>query len=362
MGGFWDRIFRLDQELSIWVEEEELGQEKLIHHKGKRYRVKIPQQVNRHITLCLRGIGKTRFGKTGDLFLHVWLNRGRDVRKRLWLSETSATYGAEKKLLTGGKKIKMVIPPGSHHGLTIRLRGLGALPRFGRSAPALDGANRGSLLVKLMVYPDRITPRYGSFGVLSTEHMALEGWVYRKFDEVIGKLGRSSLPVDPIQASAIADLFNEKGWTSIFDALVEHLGLPRSKVFLSKSASLSRPGKCERTPIVHDNTVVGDKYRITIKQDFLDSPFAIAAILAHELCHVVYCEKIDDGRELGGYVPKSEEATLEEERTVDLLVFMFKLGEFQLRVARDRRLSLGYFNQEIFERIQVIVSRKLGSL
>ena len=76
----------------------------------------------------------------------------------------------------------------------------------------------------------------------------------------------------------------------------------------------------------------------------------------------MYCEKIDDGRELGGYVPKSEEATLEEERTVDLLVFMFKLGEFQLRVARDRRLSLGYFNQEIFERIQVIVSRKLGSL
>ncbi len=57
----------------------------------------------------------------------------------------------------------------------------------------------------------------------------------------------------------------------------------------------------------------------------------------------------------------SEESTLEAERTIDLLVFMFKMGEFQLRVARDKRLTLGYFDQEIFERIQVIVSRKSSS-
>jgi hypothetical protein len=51
---------------------------------------------------------------------------------------------------------------------------------------------------------------------------------------------------------------------------------------------------------------------------------------------------------------------LEEEHTVDLLVFMFKIGEFQLRVARDKRLTFGYFNQEVFERMQVIVSKKLN--
>jgi hypothetical protein len=45
---------------------------------------------------------------------------------------------------------------------------------------------------------------------------------------------------------------------------------------------------------------------------------------------------------------------------VDLLVFMFKIGEFQLRVARDQRLTIGYFNQSLFDRMQVIVSRKLG--
>lgn len=35
--------------------------------------------------------------------------------------------------------------------------------------------------------------------------------------------------------------------------------------------------------------------------------------------------------------------------------------EFQLRVARDRRLTLGYFNQEVFDRMQVIVSKKMSS-
>jgi hypothetical protein len=49
---------------------------------------------------------------------------------------------------------------------------------------------------------------------------------------------------------------------------------------------------------------------------------------------------------------------MEMERTVDLLVFLYQLGEFQLRVARNRKLTLGYFNQELFERMYVIASRK----
>jgi len=361
MSRFWDSIFKLDHELSIWVEEEELGEKKVIYHKGKRYYVKIPKEVDKKITLRLKGLGKTRFRKTGDLLLHVWLNKGEDVRKVLWLSETSARNGANKRLFTWEKKITMVIPKNSYDGLTIRLRGLGRGPSISQRAPVLDREKRGNLLVKLSVYPDRITPKYGSFETLSTERMALEGWVYRKYDEVIRKLGRSSLPVESIQASAIADPFNERGWRSIFDALVDHLRLTSLGIDLSKSASISRPGSCERTVTVHDNRVTRCYYRITIKEQFLDNPFSIAAIMAHELCHAVYSERIDDTPKSVGYVIKSEKATLEEERTVDLLVFMFRMGEFQLRVARDKRLTLGYFNQEVFERIQVIVSRKLSS-
>jgi hypothetical protein len=45
-------------------------------------------------------------------------------------------------------------------------------------------------------------------------------------------------------------------------------------------------------------------------------------------------------------------------RFVDLLVFLHQLGEFQLRVARKYKLAFGYFNQEIFERMHVILQRK----
>ena len=94
---------------------------------------------------------------------------------------------------------------------------------------------------------------------------------------------------------------------------------------------------------------------IAIRRDFLDDPFAVMAILTHELCHVVYSGKLAPSPDHQSQ-PGAE--LLEEERTVDLLVFMFQLGEFQMRVARQRGLTFGYFNQPLFERMQVILSRK----
>ena len=73
--------------------------------------------------------------------------------------------------------------------------------------------------------------------------------------------------------------------------------------------------------------------------------------------------RVDLSRPVVMLTPITDEAVpvaWDRGRTVDLLVFMYKIGEFQLRVARDQRLTLGYFNQEMFERTQVIVSRKLG--
>lgn len=357
MKRFWDRIFGLDYEHSIWVDEKELGTKKLLHHHKKRYYVKIPQKINKEITLRLRGLGKKRFNKTGHLFLHVFLNKGEDVRKSLWLSETSAINGSNKKLFVDGKKITMVIPPKSYNGLTIRLKGYGREASFSEHAPPIDQKKKGNLLVKLFVYPDRITPKYRSFDYLSTEDMALEGWVYRKYDDVIQRIGDSSLPADSIQAETIADLFNERTWTGIFYALVDHLKLNHLKIWVTKSDAIPMPGKCVLTSANTGNFPAGYNYEITINKQFLDNPFAIAAILAHELCHVIYFEKFDNTPKSTGYTIKSDQAILEMERTVDLLVFMYKIGEFQLRIARDKRLTLGYFNQEIFERIQVIVSK-----
>jgi hypothetical protein len=359
MRPYWHAAFGLNCERSISIGEEDLGKDKPVKHKRKRYAVKIPEQIDKKVTLRLRGLGRTRKGKTGDPLLHIYLNKGDDIARSLWLSESSASNGTNRMLRLADKRIWVVIPPGSHDGLVIRLRGLGVLPSFSWRAPFLH-RRRGNLLVKLSVYPDDIAPRYGSFDMLATDDMALEGWVYQNIDRVIRKIGTSASSVQPLRADRIAQLFNEDGWTGVYRALLGHLDLAHYDIDVTESALISLPGSCQRTAASRENTPATYSYLITINRRFLDNPFSVAAIMAHELCHVVYSEKIDDRPKSFGYTLKTDKESLEEERTVDLLVFMLKIGEFQLRVARDTRLTLGYFNQAVFERMQVIVSRKLS--
>ena len=355
------RYLTLDCERSIWVEEEELGKDRIIEHGRKQYRVKIPRTINKRVILRLGGLGRRLGSEAGDLFLHVWLNKGIDTSQELWLSESCAQLGGEKLLRVGVKKIRMVIPPRSRDGMQIRLRGLGYEPDFPGRVPDIN-LKRGNLLVKLVVYPDSVAPRYGSFDALTTGDMALEGWVYRKIDKLIEKLGDSAFAVSPVTGEMVADIYNEQRWHGIFALLRRHLKLNFVQVQLRTSASIPLPGSCERNFITQEDGSRESQYVITIKNQFLPNPFAVAAILAHELCHIVYWERLDDRKLQPGAVCVSErtEDTLEIDRMVDLLVFMFKIGEFQLRVARDQRLTFGYFNQSVFERMQVIVSRKLG--
>jgi hypothetical protein len=360
MQRLWGNLFGLNSQRSIWVGEEDLGREKEIVFKQKRYAVKIPRSINQKAVLRLKGLGRTYGNQTGDLQLHVWLNKGKDIHENLWLSETFARNGWNKSLSLGDRKIIVVVPPNSHDGMTIRLRGLGEALEFNWRAPLLR-RRRGNLLLKLFVFPDSITPRYGSFDLLATEDMVLEGWVYQKINEIIQKIGQASFPDTPIQADVLADLFNELGWRGIFPALVRHLKLSHLNLELIQSDSISTPGSCQKTVSMQNNRPVATKYVITIHKQFCDNPFAVGAILAHELCHVIYSERISGEAMMVGSILLSEKGSLEQERTVDLLVFMFKIGEFQLRVARDTRLTLGYFHQELFERMQVIVAKKLGS-
>jgi hypothetical protein len=295
--------------------------------------------------------------------------KGEDIRKSLWISETTARNGAQKMLGIGSKKIIMGVPEGSRDGLVVRLRGLGNKPEFDPRHPFVPRVS-GNLLVKLVVYPDSVEPAYRSLDSLGIDDMALEGWVYRKFDEVTNQMGRSSFFVKPMRAETVADRFNESGWKGVFDALVRHLGLDRLKITASASSSLIQPGECRREVTYHNFVPVSGQYMITINRQFIDSPFVVAAIMAHELCHVVYYERIENPLQRSSVnsqtvqfpvlSPKVGEELLQFERTIDLLVVMFKLGEFQIRTSRDKRLTLGYFNQEVFERMQVIVARKHG--
>ena len=116
---------------------------------------------------------------------------------------------------------------------------------------------------------------------------------------------------------------------------------------------MSLPGNCKK--IITKNyglSMLVRRYEITINENYLNDPFFVTAILSHELCHVFYTERLFYGTNSDGI--------LDEEHTVDLLVVMLKLGEFQLRVLRTSRIKLGYYNQELFERLHVLVSNKLA--
>ncbi len=360
MKGIWDKLFGIDDERTIWVTPDELGKEKVLLHRKNQYLVKIPKNINRRVLIRLKGLGKKRKAKNGDLFLHVWLNKGEDVNQNIWLSESDAMNGSEKIVWVGGRHLQIKIPPKSHHGRVIRFKGLGREFDPDRRVPNLKPIS-GNLLVKLVVFPDKIMPNYGAFENLSTDDMALEGWVYRKFDEVTQKIEKNTFPVRPITPDDIAGTYNKQGWYGILNALIEHLNLKNLHIVAVKSDSIALPGCCERTEIRRDAGTVESYYKITIKEQLLDNPFMISAIFAHELCHVIYNEKLRDQSEKANYYIQIQKATVEEERTVDLLVFMHKIGEYQLRVARDKHLTIGYFHQEIFERMQVFVSKKLDA-
>ena len=345
----------LNEERTIWIDWEYLGKNTVIEHNNRRYEVKIPRKIDKKVTLRLRRLGETRGNETGDLLLHIRLNKGDDVKTELWLSETAARTGASKILSFEGRKLQVAVPPASRHGLILRLKGLGRLPEFYTDAPL--NPKRGNLLVKLNVYPDNVTPIYRPLENLTTDDMFMEGRVYRMKDEIIREMGETSFKVNPIKADTIANTFNQYGWEGIFEVLAKHLKLTHININVIISDTISIPGSCEGPTIEHKYNRDATKYLITINSQFLDNPFSVAAIMAHELCHIVYSEEIDRGQGIVLALTGNKKKSLENERMVDLLVFMFKIGEFQLRVSRDKRLTIGYFNQDVFERIQVIASK-----
>ena len=283
-----DTVSGLDYHRSIWVEEEELGKDKIIVHKEKKIKFKVPQEIDGKTVLRLKGFGKTRGNLVGNLLLHVWMNKGEDVKGALWLSESSARNGTSKNLLFMGERIQVLVPKGSSGGSIIKVKGLGEKAWFRWSTP-FHSRKRGDLLVKLRAYPDYVKPLYRSPDSLDTDALALEGWVYRKKDEIVAKLGKSILNVQPVKADTIADIFNEYGWKAVFNYLVNHLNLAHLSIMLETSDPDSKPGKCQGN-VSRSGTVVSRSYRVTINEAFIDNPFSVTAISAHELSHVAYHE------------------------------------------------------------------------
>ena len=290
--------------------------------------------------------------QTGDLLLHITVDQGRDIHGVLWLNETQAQAGCKKRVVCGENCWHIKVPAGSKNGQVLRLKGHGEESDFGKTDPPA----RGDSLISLRVFADQVKAMVPPVDAMNVEDLSLESWVYRRTDQILGLLKQSPFSGEAFTAMRAADLFNEMGWEAIAAALRWHLGLQNSPVRFESSSTLTKPGQCRTEVTTRDNKPTGlANCTIYIHSNFLSDPFAVTAILAHEFCHVLEVSHFGSERT----TPQLTGSDLMEmERTVDLLVFLYGLGEFQMRVARQSQMTLGYFNQGLFERMHAIWSRK----
>ena len=261
--------------------------------------------------------------------------------------------GVNKKLLIKtGKIINVSIPKNTINGSETIIENYteSILDTF--NDPYIE-KQIGNIIINFFVFSDYIQPKYYSFESLSTEEMALEGWVYRKRDEIYQKIGKNYFPNISMKAWEIADIFNENSWMGIYTKFREILNIT-CPITIYESSNIMQPGICHVEARKRDNIIVSKEYTIEINKNFIHNPFFVAAILAHELCHIVSYEKLGCKISTDKNNDKDRE---ENERLVDLLVFLFGLGDFQLRAARDEQITFGYFDQKLFERIYVITSK-----
>jgi hypothetical protein len=339
---------QLQEEKTVWLTANELGTVQTVQHDGQEIKYRVPLEIADTVTLRFKGYSRTI---SGILLVHLKVDRGHDVHIQIWLSKNQATRGGQFDMHHEGRAIVIPIPVLTNDGQIIRLTGRGKLNENNSLSPRKV---RGDLLIKCCVYPDSVVPIYRTVDKLTDDTLALEGWIYRRTEYILNSLSSSPLSLASLTAEQITDVFNNAGWKGIANLLIDRLNLKQVKIDFEPSTALSQPGRIQT--MSRDNKIVSGT--IYIKTTFLDDPFAVTAILGHELCHLIearYLSQRDLSIQLVG------KDLMEMERTVDLLVFLYQLGEFQLRVARNRLLTLGYFNQELFERVYVIASRKKNS-
>ena len=62
-----------DREYAIWVSRDELGEKKEIHLEGKRITFRVPEQIDGHAVLRLKGLGFRSGTQKGNLFVRISL-------------------------------------------------------------------------------------------------------------------------------------------------------------------------------------------------------------------------------------------------------------------------------------------------
>ncbi|KAF1073647.1 hypothetical protein [Methanogenium sp. MK-MG] len=61
----------LDREYAVWVTPDELGKKKEIHLKGKTVTFRVPEHIDGHVVLRLKGLGSRSGSQTGNLLVRI---------------------------------------------------------------------------------------------------------------------------------------------------------------------------------------------------------------------------------------------------------------------------------------------------
>lgn len=132
--GFEDFEEDLDTNASINIPFETgiLGGEYSINHNGENIKIKIPHGIKDGEKLRVRGKGKQRGLKTGDLIIKVNLEKSPiyerdedDLIRKFDISLKTALFGGKVNIQTPKKEVSFSIPANSKNGQKIRLKGYG---------------------------------------------------------------------------------------------------------------------------------------------------------------------------------------------------------------------------------------------
>lgn len=153
--------------LTIAFEESAVGTEKVIHfvrqNQGKeetrKLNVTVPAGVREGQRLKLSGEGDISSGGAGDLYVIINLQEHplfkrveNDIQLELPVSYTEAILGTSMEIPTLTGKAEIRIPPGTHSGQTLRLKGKGF--------PKAGGFGNGDMLIRVLVdTPEALSAR-----------------------------------------------------------------------------------------------------------------------------------------------------------------------------------------------------------
>lgn len=155
--------------LAITLEEAAVGCEKMINfmrqnggrEEARKLNVSVPAGVKEGQRLKLAGEGDMPSGgaESGDLYVIVSMQehalfkrQEHDVLLDVPVAYTDAILGTDVEIPTLTGKAMIKVPPGTHSGQTLRLKGKGF--------PKLGGFGNGDMLVRILVdTPSRVTSK-----------------------------------------------------------------------------------------------------------------------------------------------------------------------------------------------------------